>query len=767
MGNSVQASSGSGRKVISTAELKDLFLGDEYAAEAENAGKFGLVERAGVPPDQSCGICLDDLTIPYVACSRNHGLHLHCYLEMAKDSSRIKCIYQCGNNYSYLYSKERAEQKQPAIDRQNIFLSKCPVNYLLVMEKVENGVISAEEKFLVVKEQPRVSLLQLFCHYRELYLAFTNNTSLQHTLMDRRFFNVLCNLKMNSRKKQLEFLRFLVRKKVSFEERLKSLDGGRTCGFFDVCDTEELRAFLEESKEDVSWLLRAKVMEWGADKLELLVARVGVGNGLLHQVNDEQVVSLLLANGANLEEADEKGLTPLYTARTHMKVRLLIRAGARYVTGGKLKCEITSFKDDDLSAMLFDGGNYFGNLPPEELINLMQHTILSNKPKSLHMLETIYSLPFNQELFEDIPRFLHLYATNSSIIDRFEPCSSNRLFRIFIIEEIINRMYGDITRELAFIKKLLHDDICWNTTDIEGGKIAYCLVLKVDKLGSGDAYLALQTFGLEVSQEIVDKLLPICGSPLVVQYLAQQGRFELDTLVGIYNQGKMNVLHSIIENKLLPERLIDSFVLFMIDNNIGLFCKIFYSNKEAISRSKSLEKFAERLLTNGYSDILKDVIAAVPPEVRRELLQEQELHELLRAGDYETLAGKMDALQSQVNRVDSMGELPLYIAIYKLDERAVRLLLERGAKPNEVCKRVTPLQHAFTFYKEEIVEHLINYGADVTAPDAYGQSPLHYAILHNSERLVRLLLERGLRPTLANIKNCKEISMVQLLAGNL
>src|SRR5262245_13156979 len=86
------------------------------------------------------------------------------------------------------------------------------------------------------------------------------------------------------------------------------------------------------------------------------------------------------------------------------------------------------------------------------------------------------------------------------------------------------------------------------------------------------------------------------------------------------------------------------------------------------------------------------------------------------------------------------------------DVQMVRLLLERGADPNQSTYFGNPLSHACWNDSFEAAELLIAQGANVNARDAIANfTPLHWAAGTESPRpqLVKLLLANGADPNAA------------------
>ncbi|HVX01304.1 MAG TPA: ankyrin repeat domain-containing protein [Candidatus Babeliaceae bacterium] len=62
----------------------------------------------------------------------------------------------------------------------------------------------------------------------------------------------------------------------------------------------------------------------------------------------------------------------------------------------------------------------------------------------------------------------------------------------------------------------------------------------------------------------------------------------------------------------------------------------------------------------------------------------------------------------------------------------------------------TALLHAASSNNSEVVDFLINNGADVTIPDKHGLTALHYAAHHGNTHAIALLLENGADPNANN-----------------
>jgi len=89
-------------------------------------------------------------------------------------------------------------------------------------------------------------------------------------------------------------------------------------------------------------------------------------------------------------------------------------------------------------------------------------------------------------------------------------------------------------------------------------------------------------------------------------------------------------------------------------------------------------------------------------------------------------------------------DTPLHYAAVNGDTEIVEMLLNRGANINAKnwCG-ITPLHNAVKSKKMEITEYLLKRGAYVNARNSYNVTPLHFAVEKGSEEIVRLLLKHG------------------------
>ena len=96
---------------------------------------------------------------------------------------------------------------------------------------------------------------------------------------------------------------------------------------------------------------------------------------------------------------------------------------------------------------------------------------------------------------------------------------------------------------------------------------------------------------------------------------------------------------------------------------------------------------------------------------------------------------------------------PLANAARAGDVANVRALIAHGADPNEVAgqNNWTPLLHAIHTHQTASVQALLDGGADVNRPSGNKLTPLMMAAGYGYTDIVRLLLQRGADPRIADL----------------
>jgi ankyrin repeat protein len=164
----------------------------------------------------------------------------------------------------------------------------------------------------------------------------------------------------------------------------------------------------------------------------------------------------------------------------------------------------------------------------------------------------------------------------------------------------------------------------------------------------------------------------------------------------------------------------------------------------ASARSTSPEGTSMVCLAVYYGQpAIAEAIAAVKGDL--------DIFEAAALGLVPRLTSLLDAEPGLVNAVATDGFYPLGLAAYFKHPSAVRLLLDRGANPNQAAAnaaKVTALHAAVSSNQAQIVEWLLDAGADVNARQQIDYTPLMGAAANARTDILELLLARGADPSL-------------------
>ncbi len=87
----------------------------------------------------------------------------------------------------------------------------------------------------------------------------------------------------------------------------------------------------------------------------------------------------------------------------------------------------------------------------------------------------------------------------------------------------------------------------------------------------------------------------------------------------------------------------------------------------------------------------------------------------------------------------NVSPAPLVVAISKGDVETVKQFIENGTKVNKKLNGLTPLMYAARYNKVEIIEYLLQKGADLDLTDSQGFTALKYAELSNAREAIAVL----------------------------
>ncbi|MGI8966009.1 MAG: ankyrin repeat domain-containing protein, partial [Limisphaerales bacterium] len=118
-------------------------------------------------------------------------------------------------------------------------------------------------------------------------------------------------------------------------------------------------------------------------------------------------------------------------------------------------------------------------------------------------------------------------------------------------------------------------------------------------------------------------------------------------------------------------------------------------------------------------------------------------------------------IEAKFDYKDYKGWTPLHQAVALGRKEIVETLLQGGANPNSTNNLgVTPLHHAASGGQLEIAELLVAHKADVNAKATDGDTPLLWAVKTLKKPLIEFLLTKKADPNLANSSNKTPLSIV-------
>ena len=128
-----------------------------------------------------------------------------------------------------------------------------------------------------------------------------------------------------------------------------------------------------------------------------------------------------------------------------------------------------------------------------------------------------------------------------------------------------------------------------------------------------------------------------------------------------------------------------------------------------------------------------------------EIVQDEDkLWQAAREGNVEEVKSLSSSIFVDANCVRVHGQTPLHFAAQHGNKGVVKLLLNRGAKPNSVMEDGwTPLHYAVFWGCKDVVHLLRNAGAKPNKLNSLGKTPRHYASELAKRDVLQLLLDTG------------------------
>jgi len=107
---------------------------------------------------------------------------------------------------------------------------------------------------------------------------------------------------------------------------------------------------------------------------------------------------------------------------------------------------------------------------------------------------------------------------------------------------------------------------------------------------------------------------------------------------------------------------------------------------------------------------------------------------------------------------------PIYSALHNKQPEAIKLLIERGAEMK--TGGWTPLHDAAKHSDSDIIQMMINAGAEVNAKESDGRTPLHIAAEWQNIEAARTLLDAGADPDILSFAGLRPIDYALKSVGD-
>jgi ankyrin repeat protein len=120
------------------------------------------------------------------------------------------------------------------------------------------------------------------------------------------------------------------------------------------------------------------------------------------------------------------------------------------------------------------------------------------------------------------------------------------------------------------------------------------------------------------------------------------------------------------------------------------------------------------------------------------------IHKAAYKGDLKKVKEIIDRDPNEINVQDAQGFTPLHLASGKGHIEIVEFLLNHGADIElEIFNGVTPLMLAAQYVTNETIKTLLEHGAKVNHKDESGRTALHNAAAYNGKEIMNLLISYG------------------------
>ncbi|CAG8791792.1 14176_t:CDS:2, partial [Racocetra persica] len=142
--------------------------------------------------------------------------------------------------------------------------------------------------------------------------------------------------------------------------------------------------------------------------------------------------------------------------------------------------------------------------------------------------------------------------------------------------------------------------------------------------------------------------------------------------------------------------------------------------------------------------------------------------EAIEKNDVESIRKLIEERKLGTNTCDEYGNTALHYASQNGYLEIIDILLENGAEVNsEEKNKLTPLHAAISNNHKEIAKKLLGKGANPKARDSSGNSPLHFAAEQNNLELLKLVVGPEVDINDINAKNKYDWSVLHSAASGI
>lgn len=120
---------------------------------------------------------------------------------------------------------------------------------------------------------------------------------------------------------------------------------------------------------------------------------------------------------------------------------------------------------------------------------------------------------------------------------------------------------------------------------------------------------------------------------------------------------------------------------------------------------------------------------------------DKNIFDIARSGTLEEAQNLVSLIPDAVNQTDSHGFSPLILACYRGNIEVAKYLLKHVKDINYLSREGSALAAVSVNYNKEMVQELLEYGADPNLADSNGTTPLFWATKSGNIELAELLIK--------------------------